>query len=680
RGDSPVVLTDAILFASLGSMALNILWVALGLGLVIFFHELGHFAVAKWCNVCVERFSIGLGRVLWSFKWGETEYAFSMIPFGGYVKMLGQDDMDPSQLTSEEIAEDPRSYSAKSVPQRMAIISAGVIMNVITGALFYSTAFGIGLERIPSTVGGTRVESPAWQAGLLAGDRITKINDREVVTFSDIQRNVALSRGDIVAEGVRADGKTKLGPLTITPDGSGTRRVIGVVPALGVTLFKPPGDEEVSVTLPGSPAAKAKPAFQPGDVIRRIGETDIPDFPALRRVLAQSRSREVTFHVQRDGSTETEPIVVKANAFRTLGLWMEIGEVSAVRDGSPAARAGLKPGDRITEVNGRKLGHDVNPLRLPDDFENWRRERKTVTVKVLRKGGKEVPLSVEFRKDDPLLYAWTEQPSSPGVPLSVPSLGVAIHMIPTVIKVDSEKPAGKAGIKPQDRLTSLTLTLPKGAPRDGLNKNEDLVVKFGEKDKHGREQHNWAYAFWMMQTMATREVILEYKTRDGESKSATMTPQRDKNWFLPVRGIRPGPDLILQQASDPLNALKMGFQEAKDSLTDVYLTIVSLFGGRLSPKELSGPVGIATVAYTLAQQGLPALLLFLGFLSMNLAVLNFLPIPVLDGGHMVFLGWEAVTGKKPSEKVVIGATYAGVAFLVGLMLFVLFLDIDRFFH
>ncbi|MBW3541860.1 MAG: site-2 protease family protein, partial [Planctomycetes bacterium] len=71
---------------------LNILWVALGLGLVIFFHELGHFAVAKWCNVNVERFSIGFGPVLWSFKKGETEYALSLIPFGGYVKMLGQDD------------------------------------------------------------------------------------------------------------------------------------------------------------------------------------------------------------------------------------------------------------------------------------------------------------------------------------------------------------------------------------------------------------------------------------------------------------------------------------------------------------------------------------------------------------------------------------------------------------
>lgn len=69
---------------------INVLRVAIGLGLVIFFHELGHFAVAKWCDVMVERFSIGFGPILLSRKWGETEYAFSAIPFGGYVKKIGR--------------------------------------------------------------------------------------------------------------------------------------------------------------------------------------------------------------------------------------------------------------------------------------------------------------------------------------------------------------------------------------------------------------------------------------------------------------------------------------------------------------------------------------------------------------------------------------------------------------
>ncbi|MFN5533949.1 MAG: site-2 protease family protein, partial [Planctomyces sp.] len=122
----------------------TILAVVFGLGMVIFFHELGHFAVAKWCNVHVERFSIGIGPIIWSHQRGETEYALSVLPLGGYVKMLGQDDMDPNQMTSSEIAENPRSYSSKTVPQRMAIISAGVLMNVATGFLFFAIGYWNG--------------------------------------------------------------------------------------------------------------------------------------------------------------------------------------------------------------------------------------------------------------------------------------------------------------------------------------------------------------------------------------------------------------------------------------------------------------------------------------------------------------------------------------------------------
>ena len=142
----------------------SIIYALLGLGFIIFIHEFGHFAVAKWCRVRVERFSIGFGPVIWSFMKGETEYALSIIPLGGYVKMLGQDDIDPNQMTSEVIAKDPRSYTSKTVPQRMAIISAGVIMNLITGTMMFCGAFLLGLHSMPSVVGGVSPGSPAWAA------------------------------------------------------------------------------------------------------------------------------------------------------------------------------------------------------------------------------------------------------------------------------------------------------------------------------------------------------------------------------------------------------------------------------------------------------------------------------------------------------------------------------------
>src|SRR6185503_3668902 len=103
---------------------------ALGLGFVIFIHELGHFLVAKWCDVHVTVFSIGFGPAIpgcW-WKWGETTYKLALFPLGGYVQMVGQVDGDESSDGSED---DPRSYRNKTVFQRMAIISAGVVMNAI---------------------------------------------------------------------------------------------------------------------------------------------------------------------------------------------------------------------------------------------------------------------------------------------------------------------------------------------------------------------------------------------------------------------------------------------------------------------------------------------------------------------------------------------------------------------
>ena len=141
------------------------LWVVLqvagGLGFVIFVHELGHFLVAKACGVKCEKFFLGFdvgGLKLASFKAGETEYGIGILPLGGYVKMLGQDD-NPAAAASESQraklsgdlpaepvagphpAWDPRSYPAQSVPKRMAIISAGVIMNVIFAVLMASLVY-----------------------------------------------------------------------------------------------------------------------------------------------------------------------------------------------------------------------------------------------------------------------------------------------------------------------------------------------------------------------------------------------------------------------------------------------------------------------------------------------------------------------------------------------------------
>lgn len=684
--------------ASLLDRAIYILYVALGLGLVIFFHELGHFAVAKWCNVHVERFSIGFGPILWSFKRGETEYALSLIPFGGYVKMLGQDDMDATQMTNEEIAQDPRSYSAKSVPQRMAIISAGVIMNIITGMLFFAIAFSIGVEMSPSVIGGTQPGSPAWEAGLDYGDRITQINDRKVESFQDIMRGVALTSGTLTIQGEYRDGGTF--KEDIIPDGSGTRRIIGAAPMTDSLTVIDPQDTDISIYDPNSPASQLPEGegFQPRDTIKKVAihgqePQEVSDYPQLKRWLAGTEVRKspVDFYVERDGKLLSEPITVGPTPFRRLGLRMDISKITAVADQSPARVAGFKEGDKIIEVDGKPIDTEVDPLSLPDYFysrtegSNAKSEKagqdgedaveadREVLVKVARPQEEGPDKVVELRVTPGDRPGWTFIPYGQDVPLDVPSIGLAYHITPIVRAVIKGSPADKAGIKAGERLKKIEFLPPEDDKGDALG-TKSLTIYFEGEEAEGKQ--NWAFAFRVMQLAPDRPLKLTVIDDQGEARNIEMETAAVDDWFLPDnRGIRLQGSAELHKAPNFLAAVGMGIEHTKNSASDIYLTLRNLFGGNISAKELHGPVGIAKVAYDVAESGLPQLLLFLGFLSVNLAVLNFLPIPVLDGGHMVFLIWEGVTRSKPSERVLWAAQALGFLFVVALMLFVLFLDI-----
>lgn len=663
-----------LLAASLMENGVNILTTALGLGLVIFFHELGHFAVAKWCNVYVERFSIGFGPILFGWKWAETEYALSAIPFGGYVKMLGQDDSDPSQLTNEELAADPRSYSAKPVWQRMAIISAGVTMNLITAILFFGIAFHYGVQVSPPIVGEVRPGMPAWIAGIQSGDRIEKINGRKVASFADISLNTALSDSTVRLEGIRRDGKTTfdvtLEPFTSKTHPDITRPQIGMGPTRGLEVVDIP-KSQVKPVLDGTAFAEAKPPFENGDVVQQLNGEAVTSYSELQKRYLSLPGDERDFVVKRHSDGKEVSIHVAADHFRRLGLRMDCGPVAAVQHASPAEKAGLKAGDKLLQVNGLNVGTDVDPLRLPSEFAKWAGQEVEVKVKRQKEaGGTEEFTAKVVPTDKP---GWLEKPELESEPLSIPAIGLAFHIIPKVVSVDPGSPAEEKGIKPEARVTSFTLVLdPKEKLEEGMKDYRYTISLFNEKDP--RKENNWAYAFWSMQELPRRSVELTV-LQDQKPETFKLEPQTDPDWPLPMIGLRLMGQAEVKKANGVGDALAMAFDHTRSSALNIYLTLRSLCTGRLSIKELHGPLGIASAAFYVASEGIVPLLLFLGFLSVNLAVLNFLPIPVLDGGHMVFLIWESITRKKPSEKVLAGATYAGMLFLLGLMVLVIYLDV-----
>jgi len=174
------------------------------LGVLVFVHELGHFMVAKRVGVKVDRFSIGFGPVLLSWRRDETEYAISAVPLGGYVKMQGEDD-------EEEAAADPaRSFSTQSPLRRGAIVAAGPAMNFVFAFLMYFVLFASVGAEVPSPaprVGGVAQGSPAEHAGLEIGDTIVSVDGRVIATWEELSKAVTASGGQALRLEVERAGR-----------------------------------------------------------------------------------------------------------------------------------------------------------------------------------------------------------------------------------------------------------------------------------------------------------------------------------------------------------------------------------------------------------------------------------------------------------------------------------------
>ncbi|HEY2786506.1 MAG TPA: RIP metalloprotease RseP, partial [Fimbriiglobus sp.] len=394
---------------------IDFLLAAGGLGLIIFIHELGHFLAAKWCDVYVKTFSIGFGPALpfCSYQYGETTYKLALVPLGGFVSMAGQED----GVVDEGEDTDPRSFRNKTVLQRMLIISAGVVMNILLAAVCFVVAYMNGVEEIPATVAAVNPGSAAWKAGLHTGTEIKKIGSRENPWFDDIKPIVwATQKGELLPLAYEYDGK-RVG-ISVEPvreDGE-LYPVIGFNPPHTLTL-QADRRKELPVALAGTPAAAAKgadggPGFQPGDTFVAATDpgkpdtvTPLTDWKDLDTRFAKLAGKPITIQVRRKGEpvgAGTVSVALQPAFHHVAGMRMRMGPIVALRAGtlgnsSPAEQAGVRArssngdatGDRIVEVavtaaDGKirvfssdsdkiKAGtaQPLDPLRLPYELNAW---------------------------------------------------------------------------------------------------------------------------------------------------------------------------------------------------------------------------------------------------------------------------------------------------------------------
>ena len=664
---------------------LNIAKVALGLGFVIFIHELGHFLLAKWNGVKVEKFSIGFGPTLFGWRRGETEYVLAALPLGGFVKMLGEGPEEQEKST------DPRAYPNKSVSARMAIISAGVIMNLFLALGCFTYRYMREREEDAPVLGAVAAGSVAYEAGLRPGDEIVAIDEKPILGFTELRKKTLLSaKGQVLHFQVKRPGHEGLISLDVQPrrEAAADAPTIGIVSSYSLEI----GEFQAPPGMIGAPttyqALKGKDRESKVDVLVAAGPVGdelvrlntIVDYD---RLLASYADRPIKHVIERrpilpsgdyGSPIEQFELILPVNRFLDFGLRMEMEPINGIRKDSPAEAAGFRKGDRIVKVNGQ----DFDPIQLPGIC--YLSAGKPMTIEIEREagGGKRLTEALTVTPDDTPPRTKFVVPG--GEPVDVGALGLSYPIRPHVVSVRPDSPAAKVGLKPGDVINALIL--PPGKVSGYFARFVAWTRYLVGWDKADRTIDlkaplpGWFAVLISLQSQPVKEVEL---TVNNASQPIKITLEIDKGWNNPTRGIHFQPIFRKLPAQGLAAALRSGYDETVENIVMVYSIFRSLAQMQVSPKQLGGPIMIARVAYSAAGSSFTDLVYFLGILSVNLSVLNFLPIPPLDGGQMLFLIAEKVRGRPLPESALIAGTYLGLILVLSLMVFVTYQDVFRLF-
>ncbi len=723
----------------------NVVLILLGFGLLIFVHELGHFLAARWAGIRCESFAVGMGPVVAAWRrgigWragstdpatiarygkpavemtdaelerngiGETEWSLRILPLGGFVRMLGQEDLDPTKVSQER-----RSYQRAPVGKRMVVVSAGVIANLALAIALFVVAFMAGVRFEAPVVGGTVPGSPAAAAecvdggtpGLQAGDRVVAIDGAPAQTFADLQIASAMARPgapvELGVERMQADGTSVRRTFRVTPrrDAGSGLLSMGIAPAASGTLGSAQRGEEallaqlladaglapersgeaedalehlVGVQRPG--AADAGGVVRPTQqVLDRTDDGEGPVGCALAPGLLDSAARAsggAPFRTQwmtRSGRAverELRPLPeyqslkvaaaegVAAEADTGLAGLVPLLRVDRLAPGSPNEGL-LLPGDvllRVEGLDGPRLAQlrsalasrpgSGGPLSLFGSGEG------AATATVLR-DGQERMIAVRVDRQG-RLGAMLEQAFD----------------LPFIADPMPASPAVALGALPRSRVTSI-----EGATvADWPSMRAALIAATRESAARGEGQ--------------PVAVTFTSPTAGTPSLEGTLALTADDVRALHALSWRsPVPDAVFEPLmttltahGNPVRAVVMGFHQTRTMVTMTYLTLDRLVRGSVGVDQLRGPVGIVHLGSRVADRGAMYLVFFLAMISVNLSVLNFLPLPIVDGGLFLYLVWERVTGKPPSLRFQNAATALGLVLLGSIFVLTFFNDVVR---
>lgn len=707
----------------------NILLIVIGFGLVIVIHELGHFLAARWAGIRVHAFAVGFGPAIFSWRKGlgfrsgssereyrklvdksggieptvadarravrdegfaagvlrgvsATEYRLNWFPFGGYVKMLGQDDMDPNARDSA-----PDAYTSKPIWKRMIVISAGVIMNILLAAILFVIVFAVGMRETAPVIGTVARGLPAEAAGLQSGDVVLRIDGEKAESFSDLQIAAAMAkRGRPV--NLEVQRGTEVLQVKVEPQQGGREKLmqIGVGPGLSASTWPKPRSNAERELMDDMLRRLRLPGVGVASTLVRIDGETLPETkvaegksvtlaqPLFDRIRASGGrpvqavfvgsdgvEREVSIAPRAQYQTAFTPLTTNRVAVEHLLGLTPAMRISYVEPSRAEARKLLKEGDIFARIGGQEwpdMASGIREIRASKGAE--------IELVLLRDGemvNVKAPVSAEgtigflpepayetsIVSAQPELYVGESGTDRPGTPAS--------RLIPSVL--------------PGMRVVGVA-----GTPVTGFSEIRAAAINATRDALAGG-------------TSAAIELELASPVgvadRPNERIKLAMTPEDVRalhalGWQAPA-GLEEifQPAWVMQKASNPVEAIGFGLRKTHRSMLLTYITFARLFEGTVKVEHLKGPVGIAHIGSRVAAEGFIYLLYFLALISVNLAVINFLPIPIVDGGLFTLLAIEGVTRRPVPAGVQNALTVVGLLLIGTMFVVVTFNDIVALF-
>jgi len=599
-----------------GSIALAIF----GIGLLIFLHEGGHFLAARAAGVRVEVFSLGFGPRLAGFRWRGTDFRLSAVPFGGYVMVAGQDPSD-RRFKAEQ------SLWSKSVGQRALFWSGGVLVNAAFALAVFPLVFSAGVRFEAPIAGEVQAGTPAWEAGIERGDRVVEVAGKEVYSFQNMAIEVALS------------GKREVELLIEKSDGR--RQSVVALPKYnrerglyGLGLLPAYDDSAVTLTVEAGGAAE-RAGMQTGDRLISInGAANSAAAP-----LTAIEPLSIVF--ERDGEERVcslTPESSTAGARSMIGVRPLPNRIAGIRPGAALAeRLGVQRGDVIVAIDGANfLSGDLRAFGASDA------EQTTWTV----------------RRGDELLRLAAPCSSSDREALIE---ALALDTDPRLqVQPLADSAAEAAGLLAGDWLMKV---------------GDAELASWDDLRREVQLQGGGAMQVQVLRPDPTGDPA-QHAGPSGQALTVSVTPR-----------VTPVPDVGFSRSIQPLmteiransfaDAVQLGAGCSVDLIKQLYVTLKRLITGEVGAKNLGGIIRISQVSYQAAQRGPSWFWYFLALLSVNLAFVNLLPVPVLDGGHLLFLLIERVKGSPVSTKVFGYSQIIGLVFVLLLVIFVTYNDILR---